>query len=75
MAKHEVQLRIEHAVPVGNKDIEIPVRADNKPLGRLKISTGGVDWLPSPNSRKSFAMSWEKLAEVMEAQGRSKLHR
>lgn len=75
MAKHEVKLRIEHAVPVGNKDIEIPVRADDKPLGRLKVITGGVDWLPSPNSRRSFAMSWEQLAEVMESQGRPKPRR
>lgn len=72
MTKHEVHLRVEHAIPVSNKDIDIPVKSDGKPLGRLKVSTGGVDWLPSPNSKRSFALTWERLAEVMESEGRVK---
>ena len=72
MAKHDVELRISHAVPVGNRDIEIPVKVDGTPLGRLKISRGGVDWLPSPNSKTSFALSWSQLAELMETEGRPK---
>ncbi len=72
MPKHELTLRIEHAIPVGNVDLEIPVKVDGRPYGRLKISRGGVDWLPSPAQKASYALSWEQLAELMQAQGRKK---
>lgn len=72
MAKHEVELKVSHAIPVANKDIEVPVKVDGKPLGRLKISRGGVDWMPSPNQRKSFALTWQTLATLMEREGKAK---
>lgn len=72
MPKHEVSLKVEHSIPVGNKDVQIPVKVDGKPFGRLKISQGGVDWLPSPNSKTSYALTWTRLAELIEKEGRQK---
>lgn len=69
MPNHEVSLEIKHAVNIGNKDVEFPVRVDDKALGRLQISTGSIDWLPSPNSRKGYAMSWSTFAALMEEHG------
>lgn len=72
MAKHEVALKVEHEIPVGNRDVQIPVKVDGKPIGRLKISQGGVDWLPSPNSKTSYALTWRRLADLMEQEGKPK---
>jgi hypothetical protein len=72
MTQHEVELKIEQEIPIGKKDVVIPVKADGKPLGRLRISRGGVDWMPSPNSKKHYAMTWSKFAQAMEAHGTTK---
>lgn len=74
MAKHVVSMKVAQEIPIGNKDVQIPVRVDDKPLGRLKISTGGVDWLPSPNSKTSYTLTWTRLAELMATEGRAKKH-
>lgn len=72
MPRHEVSLEIEHAIQVGNVDVKLPVKVDGRPLGRLKISKGGVDWLPSPNSKTSYTMTWARFAEFMQENGRPK---
>jgi hypothetical protein len=69
MAKHEVGLDVNRLVTVGNVDVEIPVKADGKTLGRLRISKGGVDWKPARKQRP-YRMTWERFAAVMEAEGR-----
>lgn len=69
MAQHEVSLEITHAINIGNKDVDFPVRVDGKLLGRLQISTGSIDWLPSPNSRTKHAMSWSDFAALMKEHG------
>jgi hypothetical protein len=71
MAKHEVGLDVNRLVTVKNVDVEIPVRADGKVLGRLRISRGGVDWTPG-RRQKARTMTWERFASVMEAEGRLK---
>jgi hypothetical protein len=71
MAKHEVGLDVNRLVTVKNVDVEIPVKADGKALGRLRISRGGVDWTPGRHQRPR-TMTWEKFAAIMEEQGRLK---
>jgi len=70
MPRHDVALKIAHEIPIGNVDVELPVKADGAPLGRLKISRGGIDWLRSPRSRTRYTLTWTELAEVMEREGR-----
>lgn len=72
MAKQEVALLIAHEIPIGNVDIELPIKIDGKPLGRVKISKGGIDWVRSPRSRTRYTLSWAELAGLMEAQGHKK---
>lgn len=69
MAKHDVSLQISHEIPIGNKDVEFTVFADSKPLGRIQISRGSIDWIPSPNSKSGFSVSWEEFAALMEEHG------
>ena len=69
VAKHEVGLDVNRLVTVGNVDVEIPVKADGKTLGRLRISKGGVDWTPARH-QKPYRMSWEQFARVMANEGR-----
>lgn len=72
MAKHEIALKIEHEIPIGNVDIELPIKLDGSPLGRVKISRGGIDWLRSPRSRTRYTLTWTELAEMMEREGHKK---
>ena len=72
MAKHEVGLRIAHDIPVGNVDVELPIKADGAPLGRIRVSRGGVDWLPSPKSKKRYSLTWAKFDDLMRTQGTEK---
>ena len=72
MAKHTVGLKIEHEIAVGNVDVELPVRVDGKPLGRVRISRGGVDWIPTGMAKSGYALTWTRFAELMRAQGREK---
>jgi hypothetical protein len=71
MARHDVKLKLNAEVPVGNVDIEIPVRIDGALRGRLQISTGTVDWLPK-NGRKALQISWSRLADLLEQHGTPK---
>jgi hypothetical protein len=68
MPKHEVQVKLPKVV-VLNTDVEIPVKADGTPMGRLKVSKGGVDWLPSGNSVTRYALTWEKLTALLMEHG------
>ena len=69
MAKHDVRLKLQAEVPVGNVDLEIPVRIDGALRGRLQISTGTVDWRPR-SSKKPIRLTWSALADLIEENGR-----
>lgn len=72
MARHEILLSIQHGLPVVGKDVEFVVKADGSPLGRVRISKGSIDWLPSPKSAKCYEMTWENFAGLMVANGKPK---
>jgi hypothetical protein len=67
---HEVRAKIDTKV-VAHKDLEIVVKtsADGK-LGTLLISKGNVEWLPKGNWVNRRRLSWRRLADLMESQGR-----
>ena len=60
MAKHEVSLNITRPIPVGNVDIEVPVRRNGKAFGKVKISKGAIDWM----------QDWGEFAKFMAEYGR-----
>lgn len=70
MAKHDVKLEIDADIPIRNVDVVIPVRIDGNLRGRLKISTGSVDWWPANNSVKHHRMTWTQFAKIMESHGK-----
>ena len=71
MPRHDVRLKMKAEIPVGNVDIEIPVRIDEELRGRLQISTGTVDWRPR-HGKKSVQMTWSRLADLLEEHGTPK---
>lgn len=72
MPRHDIELNVPAQV-VHNTDVEVRVRSDDKPLGRVQISKGSIDWLPSPNSRKRYRLTWERFDELMKKNGREVL--
>jgi hypothetical protein len=72
MAKHDVALKIVHDVPIGNVDVEFPIRIDGKAFGRLKISRGGVDWLPTRSQKSGFELNWGEFGDLMKKYGNRK---
>jgi hypothetical protein len=64
MPNHDVSMKIDHLIPVGNVDVEFEVRVDGSLLGRAKISRGGIDWWPS-NARAARSISWQDFAATM----------
>ena len=69
MPKLEVTLKFGREIPVSYADVEIPVRIDGKPTGRLRVSQGSVDWMPAWNKKRGYRMTWTELAEMMKQQG------
>ncbi|MFW7343591.1 hypothetical protein V0R37_18860 [Pollutimonas sp. H1-120] len=64
----EVKLKVTKPIEILNTDSEIIV-SNNKDgkIGTLKISRGGIEWLPRGHSANAHKCTWEKLAEVLEA--------
>jgi hypothetical protein len=69
VAKHEIEMAVP-AQSVKNKDVEVSVRSNGAPLGRVKVSKGTIDWLPSPNSKTHYRLTWEQFDVVMREHGK-----
>lgn len=69
MPKHNVSVQFARAISVSNTDVNITVRSDDKLLGRVQISTGSIDWFPSPNKKRRYELSWERFADLMLQEG------
>jgi len=67
---HEVRAKIYTKV-VAHKDLEIVVKTSAAgKLGTLLISKGNVEWLPRGNWVNRRSLSWRRLADLMESEGR-----
>lgn len=69
---HELKMTINHPIAIGRTDIEASVQTGGVRRGRIKISRGGLDWLPSGNSANSYTLTWERFEALMESEGRVK---
>jgi hypothetical protein len=69
MATHDVSLNITKPIPVGNVDIEIPVRRNGRAFGKVKISKGAIDWMPANKSKTAYYLDWAEFARVMAEYG------
>jgi hypothetical protein len=72
MPKHHVTVQFAREINVSNTDVDITVRSDDKLLGRVQISTGSIDWFPSPNKKVRYELSWERFADLMREHGTEK---
>lgn len=69
MPNHSVSLQAP-TLSVGKNDVIFSVKGNKQKLGKLKISRGGVEWMPKGNSTFSFHLDWEKLAQIFENDGK-----
>jgi len=67
---HEVSVNL-HTKLVQSKDVVIEVKTSDGKLGKLLISKGNVEWLPSGNSVNKYRMSWSNFAKFMEENGKN----
>lgn len=70
MATHNVGFNLPDR-PLGKADIIFNIRKGNNKFGTLRISKGGLLWLPS-YKQKGWKMSWSKFNEVMISEGRKR---
>jgi hypothetical protein len=68
MATHDIHLKIPHGITIVNTDVEVFVREDGQLLGRIRISRGSIDWLPSKKQRPR-RLRWGRFAELMDEYG------
>lgn len=69
MATHDVSFEIPQKFVLA-KDVVFEVKSDGAKLGSLLISKGNIEWVPANNSVKKCRLSWEKLAQLMESEGK-----
>lgn len=65
MAKHEVRFSV-HEGSIMNRDVLFKVFQDNKRLGDLYVSKGGVDWRPKNKQYAHHKFSWEEFVAMVE---------
>lgn len=66
---HKVSFAVPER-PVGNADIEFTIHTDGKMVGRLKVSKGGLAWMPAYAKKYEYALGWARFADLMEERGR-----
>jgi hypothetical protein len=52
-------------VDVKNVDVEFVVRDGTAKAGTLRISKGGVDWVPTRNSANYHSVTWKELENLL----------
>ena len=62
--KHDVKFSIPER-KLGKNDVEFRVKRYSKPLGRLLVSKGGVEWVTS-GKQKGKRKSWRQVLEFFE---------
>jgi len=53
---------------IKKKDVEFVVKVGNKSFGKLKVSSGTVEWAPKGTS-KGFHMKWKEFDKMMKENG------
>ena len=71
MARHEIDVKVPQEIWVENTDLEVRVKSDGRLLGRVHISRGTIDWIPS-KAQSRYRLRWERFAELMVDYGRKR---
>jgi hypothetical protein len=65
---------VKFAVPereLGKEDLEFKVRRDKKVIGTLKVSKGGLEWVPKDKTY-GHHLKWEQVDTVLTEKGKKK---
>ena len=66
MTTHRVELE-NHSTEVKNKPVQFVVYQNNKKIGELQISKGGMKWVAKKQRSKSgISINWGAFARFME---------
>jgi len=65
---HEVKINLQSKL-VQHQDVEVEVKKDGGKLGKILISKGNIEWVPSGNHVNKHRLSWAQFAELMENEG------
>ena len=68
MAKHDVKFTVPER-ELDRADLVFAVKVNKKPLGRLKVSSGSVVWVPGKGAY-GYRISWSDLAAIMKERGK-----
>jgi hypothetical protein len=70
MATHKVIFEAPH-ISVTKKDYIFHIKRGGTKLGKLKVSTGAIVFVPSHGGvRKQWKLGWNEFAEIAKAKGR-----
>lgn len=64
MAQHEIDVKVPQDIWVENTDLEVKVKSNGRLLGRVHISRGTIDWIPS-KAHSRYRLRWERFGELM----------
>ncbi len=70
MAEHKVTFTLPER-ELGKADVDFSVKRDGVKVGTLRISKGGLEWVPRDHE-KGHHISWLTLQEFAESNGRKK---
>lgn len=63
---HEVRMEAKIS-QVLHRDVEFVAKRNGAKLGTLKISKGGVEWVPVGKSVNTIDLSWTAFSALMES--------
>ncbi len=71
MAEHAVSFKLPEKLAL-EKNVVTDVRSNGSKLGTVLVSQGNIEWVPTYHSVRKRRLSWEKFAELMATQGKTK---
>ena len=66
---HSIEMKLPKTQIV-KSDVEFIIKKDGKLLGRLNISQGNLEWIPSGHSVKKYRLRWGTLDALMKQHGK-----
>ena len=66
---HSIEMKLPKTQVV-KTDVEFVIKKDGKLLGRLNVSQGNLEWIPSGHSVKKFRIRWSELDSMMQTYGK-----
>jgi hypothetical protein len=69
MAKHTIEMTIPKTQVI-KTDVEFIIKQDGKLLGRLNVSKGNLEWVPSGHSVRKYKVRWGSVDDLFRKYGK-----